>query len=72
MMVVVIVLTAAILFKTENEIKAHKNVCKNHDYCYMKISKNGKNIVKYNYGEKFMNMSFVFFIYDDTEPLLET
>ena len=71
-MVVVIVLTAAIFFKTENEIKVHKNVCKNHDYCYMKISKNGKNIVKYNYGEKFMNMSFVFFIYDDTEPLLET
>lgn len=36
----------------------------------MKIYKNGKNIVKYNYGEKFMKVSFVFFIYDYTEPLL--
>ena len=37
----------------------------------MKIYKNGKNIVKYNYGEKFMKVSFVFFIYDYTEPLLQ-
>ena len=36
----------------------------------MKIYKNGKNIVKYNYGEKFMKVSFAFFIYDYTEPLL--
>ena len=39
------------LFKTENQIKAHKNFCKNHNYCYIKIPENSENILKYNDGE---------------------
>ena len=27
------------LFRTKNKLKKHKNVCKNHDYCYIEMSK---------------------------------
>ena len=57
------------LFRTENKLKAYENVCKNHDYCYIEICKNGKNTLKYNHGEIFIKGSSV--IYDDTELLLE-
>ena len=26
-------------FRTENKLKKHKNVCENHDYCYVEIPK---------------------------------
>ena len=36
-------------FRTENKLKEHENVCKNHDYCYIELP--GKSL-KYNHGEK--------------------
>ena len=67
-MIVVIIINCPHLFGTENKLKVYENVCKNHDYCYIKICENGKNTLKYNHAE---NMKVSFFIYDDTEPLLE-
>ena len=26
-------------FRTENKLKKHKNVCENHDYCYVEMPK---------------------------------
>ena len=26
-------------FRTENKLKKHKNICKNHDYCYIEMPK---------------------------------
>ena len=39
-------------FRTENELKIHENVCKNHDYCHTEMPEKSKNILKYNHGEK--------------------
>ena len=56
-------------FRTENKLKEHENVCRNHDYYYIEISKEITNILHYNLGEK--SMKFRFIIYADMETLLE-
>ena len=55
-------------FSTKNKLKEHKNVCKNHDYCYIEMSKE-ESILKYNHQEKFMKTPFI--ICADMESLLE-
>ena len=32
-------------FRTKNKLKLHENVCKNHDYCYIKLPKKDNNIL---------------------------
>ena len=54
---------------TENILKKHKKVCKNHDYSYVEIPEEYNRILKYNEGEKSMRVSFI--IYADLECLLE-
>ena len=34
------------LFRTENKLKKHENVCKNHDCCYKEIPKENNKILK--------------------------
>ena len=57
------------LYTTENKLEKHKKVCKNHDYCYVEMPKEGNKILKYNLSEK--SMSAPFAIYADLECLLE-
>ena len=38
-------------YSTENELKKHENVCKNHYYCYIEMPKEDNKILKYNHGE---------------------
>ena len=56
-------------FTTENKLKKHYNVRKNHDYCYVEILKEDNKILKYNHGE--ISMKVPFTIYADLESLLE-
>ena len=56
-------------YATENKLKKHKKVCKNHDYCYVKMPEEYNKILKYNEGEKSMKVPFI--IYADLECLLE-
>ena len=56
-------------FRTENKLRKHKNVCENHDYCYVEMPKEDNKILKYNHGKKSMKVSFI--IYPDLESLLE-
>ena len=56
-------------YSTENKIEAHKNICKNHDYCCVEMPTKNNNIIKCNHGEKSMKLPFV--IYADLECLLE-
>ena len=56
-------------FKTENKLKKHENVCKNHDYCYVEMPNEDNKILKYNHGEKSIKHPFI--IYSDLECLLE-
>ena len=56
-------------YTTENKIKKHKNVCENHDYCYVEIPEEDNKILKYNQGKK--SMKVLFTIYAELESLLE-
>ena len=48
-------------YATENKLKMHKNVCENHDYCYVKMPEEDIKILKYNHGEKSMKLPFTIF-----------
>ena len=54
-------------YTTEKKLKKHKNVCKNHNYCYVEMPKEDNKVLKYNQGEKSMKFSFI--IYADCESL---
>ena len=56
-------------YRTKEKLKKHEKVCKNYDYCYLKMPKEDKKILKYNQGEKFLKASFV--IYADLECSLK-
>ena len=57
-------------YRTKEKLKKHKKVCNNNDYCYVKMPNNNyEKILKYNSGEKPLNVPF--FIYADLECLLE-
>ena len=57
------------LYRTENKLKKHCNVCKNHDYCYLEMPQDDNKILKYNHGEKSIEVPFI--IHADLESLLE-
>ena len=54
-------------YTTEKKLKKHKNVCKNHNYCYVEMPKEDNKVLKYNQGEKSMKVPFI--IYADCESL---
>ena len=56
-------------YSTKEKLKTHRNVCGNHDYCYVETPEKDNKILKYNYGEKSMKAPFIF--YADIESLLE-
>ena len=56
-------------YNTENKLEKHKNVCENHDNCYVKMPEEDNKILKYNHGEKSMKVPFI--IYADLESLIE-
>ena len=33
-------------YTTENELKKHKKVCENHDYCYLEVAEEDNKILK--------------------------
>ena len=35
-------------FKTENKLKSHENVCKDHGFCHMIAPEEGNKKLKYN------------------------
>ena len=56
-------------YTTKNKLKKHYNICKNHNYCYVEMSKGDNKILKYNYGEKSMKSTFI--IFSDLESILK-
>ena len=56
-------------YTTENKLKKHKNVCENHDYCYVEMPEEYNKTLKYNEGEKSTKSQFI--IYADLECLLD-
>ena len=56
-------------YRAKEKLKKHEKVCNNHNYCYVKMPKEYKKILKYNPGEKSLKVPFM--IYADSECLLE-
>ena len=56
-------------YSTKEKLKKHQNVCENHNYCYVEMPEEDNKMLKYNHGEKSMNVSFI--IYADLKSLLE-
>ena len=53
---------------TNEKLKKHRNVCKNHDYCYVEMPEKDNKISTYNHREKSMKAPFI--IYADIDSLL--
>ena len=43
-------------YRTKNKLKKHKDVCENHDYCYVEMPKEDNKVLKYSHGEKSMKV----------------
>ena len=56
-------------YRTENKLKKHANVCKNHGYFYVEMPSEDNEILKYNHAEKSKKVPFI--IYADLKCLLE-
>ena len=57
------------MFRTENKLKSHENVCRNHNYCNIKMLEAFNKMLKFNQEHKSMKIPFV--IYAATESLFE-
>ena len=57
------------LCTTKNKLKKHEKICKNYDFCHVKIPDEDNKVLKYNPGEKSLKVLFI--IYADLECLLE-
>ena len=51
-------------YSAEKKLKKH-NICKYHDYWYVKMPKEDNKILKYKHGENFVKVLFI--IYPDLE-----
>ena len=56
-------------YTTEKKLKKHERICKNHDFCHIKIPDEDNKILKCNSGEKLLKVPFI--IYADLECLLK-
>ena len=49
-------------YSTKEKLKKHKNVCENHDYCYVEMPKEDNKMVKCNHGEKSLKVYYLLFL----------
>ena len=57
------------IHNNKKRLTKHKKICKDHDFCNIKIPDENNKILKYNPGEKSLKVPFI--IYADLECLLE-
>ena len=56
-------------YTTKKKLKKHGRICRNHEFCYVKMPDENNKILKYNPGEKSLKQSFIMCV--DIECLLE-
>ena len=56
-------------YTTKKRLEKHERICKDHDFCHVKMPDENNKILKYNPGEKSLKHPFI--IYADLECLLE-
>ena len=55
-------------YRTKNKLKRHERICKDHDFCHVKMPNEDNKILKYNPGEKSLKAPFT--IISDLECIL--
>ena len=45
-------------YTTEKKLRKHERICKNHDFCYLKMPDDDNKILKYIPGKKSLKVSF--------------
>ena len=55
-------------YTTEEKLRKHERICKDHDFCHLKMPDEDNKILKYIPGEKSLKVPFI--IYADLECLL--
>ena len=55
--------------RQKKRFEKHERMCKDHDFCYVKMPDENNKILKYNLGEKSLKVPFI--IYFDLVCLLE-
>ena len=55
-------------YTTTSKLKKHQRICRDHDFCYVKMPNENNKILKYNPGEKSLKVPFI--IYADLECIL--
>ena len=56
-------------YRTKNRLKKHEKICKDHDFCHVKMPDEDNKILKYNSVEKSLKVPFI--IYADLECCLK-
>ena len=56
-------------YATKKRLKKHERICRDHDFCYLKMPDENNKILKYIQGEKLLKVPFI--IYADLECLLQ-
>ena len=56
-------------YTPKKRLEKHERICKDHDFCHVKMPNENNEILKYNPGERLLKVSFI--IYADLECLLE-
>ena len=46
-------------YTTEKKLKKHQRICKDHDFCRVKMIDKDNKILKYNPGEKSLRVPFI-------------
>ena len=46
-------------YMTEKKLKKHEKICKDHDFCHVKMPKENNKISKYNPGEKLLKVPHI-------------
>ena len=59
----------SLVHNKKKRLKKHERICRDHDFCYLKMPDENNKILKYNPGEKSLKHPFI--IYADLECLLE-
>ena len=52
-------------YTTKKRLEKHERICKDHDFCHVKMTDENNKILKYNPGEKSLKVPFI--IYADLE-----
>ncbi len=55
-------------FRSKDTLDLHIQACKDHDFCYVKMPEEGKDILRYQEGSKSIRVPFI--IYADTECII--